>query len=63
MTTPINIDELTKEQLLDEIVCNDDGLYEEYEEIRLLNDGYTKKELVEIATNWIIKNDEAVWEV
>ena len=52
------IEKMTKKQLLAEIVCNDDGLYEEYEEVRLLNDGYTEKELKEIATGWIIKNDE-----
>lgn len=61
METPVNIDKMTKEQLLAEIVCNDNGLYEEYEEVRLLNDGYSEMELREIAISWIIKNNEAGW--
>lgn len=55
----ISIDNMTKEQLLAEIVCNDNGLYETYDEGRLLNDEYTEGELKEIATNWIIENNEA----
>ena len=58
----MDIDTMTKEQLLAEIVCSDNGLYEEYEEVRLLNDGYSEMELKEIATNWIIENNEAGWE-
>lgn len=52
------IEKMTKQQLLDEIVCNEDGLYEQYNEARLLNDEYTESELKQIATNWIFINDE-----
>ena len=52
------LDNMTNEQLQTEIICNEDGLYECFNEVRFLADGYTIEELLEIATEWIKDNDE-----
>lgn len=54
-----NITKLTKEELENEILFNNDGLYEQFDEQKLLNHGYSHDELVEITTNWIIEGNEA----
>ncbi len=54
----MDIRTLTKEQLQNEILFNDDGLYEQFDEARLLNGEYTREEMLEIFGNWIQQNDE-----
>jgi len=53
----MNVQTATLEELQNEILFNDD-LYKEIEEKRFLNNEYTKDELIEIVTNWVIKEDE-----
>ena len=55
----MNIAEMTKEELETEIVCNNEGLYEMFNEEKLLNKEYTLEELQEITANWIIEGNEA----
>lgn len=54
-----HINTMTREQLENEILFNSDGLYEQFDEGKLLNHGYTHEELIEITTNWIIEGNEA----
>lgn len=53
------ITEMTKEELEDEIICNEDGLCEMFEEAKLLKGDYSKEELVAITTKWIEQANEA----
>lgn len=52
------INEMTKKELLEEIGCSDDGLYEEYDEKRLFADGYSLEQLKEIAIKWATDGNE-----
>jgi hypothetical protein len=58
----VHIEKLTREELENEILFNNDGLYEQFDEKRLLNHEYTREELIEITTNWIIEGNEATCE-
>jgi hypothetical protein len=53
------IDKMTREELETEIVLNEKGLYEMFDEKKLINKEYTLEELVEITTEWIIEGNEA----
>lgn len=55
----ILLDNLSKEELETEIACNDDGLYEEYNEKKLLAGEYTREEILEVAAAWILAGNEA----
>jgi len=49
---------MTKTQLMDEIVCNDLGLYECFDEKKFLANDYTLEELQMITHDWIMDGDE-----
>ena len=49
------VEEMTKQELQNEIVCNNDGLYEMFDENKLLNDLYSHEELITITQNWIMQ--------
>lgn len=55
----MNITAATYKELQEEIICNNDGLYEQFNEEKFLNDEYTLEELKSITSNWIINNNEA----
>jgi len=52
------IEEMTKEQLSDEILFNEDGLYEKFDEEKFLSNEYTVEEMREIVGAWILEGDE-----
>ena len=54
------IESMTKQELQNEIVLNNDGLYNEFNEKKFLNDEYTHEELLQITTNWIISGSETL---
>lgn len=58
MKTITNIETATLEQLEDVIILNDEGLYNEVNEKKFLNNGYNEEELRDIITNWIIRENE-----
>ena len=58
MKTITNIETATLEQLEDVIILNDEGLYNEVNEKKFLNNEYNEEELRNIITNWIIRENE-----
>lgn len=56
------IEEMTKVQLEEEILFNEDGLYEKVNEDKFYGRGceaYTVEELREVVANWIMEGDES----
>jgi len=43
---------------LEGVIISEEGLYEIFDEKRLLNSGYTTEEIREIVREWIVKGDE-----
>ena len=54
----MDITKMSYEQLQEEILFNNNGLYEMFDEQRFLNNDYTLEELIEITSNWVIAGDE-----
>ena len=54
----MDITKMSYEQLQEEILFNNDGLYEMFNEQKFLNNDYTLEELIEITSNWVIAGDE-----
>ena len=52
------IDENTSRADLEGIIVSEPGLYAQFNETRLLNDGYTTQEMLQIIQAWIEAGDE-----
>lgn len=52
------IDSNTSRNDLEAVICNDKDLYRQFDEARLLADGYTTDEMRAIVTAWIEAGDE-----
>jgi hypothetical protein len=52
------IDHTTTRHKLEEAIVSDPDLYAQFDEQRLLNDGYTTEQLRSIAVSWVIAGDE-----
>ena len=56
------IEKLSYQELQNEILFNNDGLYEMFDEEKFLKNQYTHKELIEITTKWIMEAPEIIYE-
>jgi hypothetical protein len=52
------IDHTTSRRDLETAICMEDDLYAQFDEQRLLNNGYTTEELRSIVVGWIEAGDE-----
>ncbi len=56
------IEDMTRQELENEIFINEDGLYEMFDEQKLLKNEYTFEELLEITQKWIQEAPEFIYE-
>jgi hypothetical protein len=57
-TTAMMIDHTTSRQALEAVILENDSLYKQLDEQRLLNKGYTTEELCTAVVSWIEAGDE-----
>jgi len=55
----MQLEKMTRTELENEIICNNDGLYEQFDEQKFLKGEYSFEELVSIVKSWIINGNEA----
>lgn len=57
-----SVEEMTKQELENEICLNEEGLYEMFDEKKFLSGEYSHKELLEITIKWIMEAPEFIYE-
>jgi len=54
------IEDMSKEELQNEILFNEDGLYDQFNEVLFLKGAISHEELLSTTTKWIKENNEAI---
>jgi hypothetical protein len=54
------VNDMNKQELEDVIITDETGLYDQFDEVKFLAQGYTEKELKETVIAWIFENPDTI---